>query len=116
MTGGAPLGGTVAFGETAEAAVLREFREELGISVEVVGPPVFMENIYTDEESLGHEVLAIFEVRFPQTAFADQARIAFFENDGTPCFAEWFALETRDLPDRPRLYPDGLKAHLLKRR
>ncbi len=109
-----PLGGTVEFGETAEAAVVREFREELGITVEILGPPVFMENIYTHEGSLGHEILAIFNVSFPADVFADETRIEFKEDDGTQCFAEWFALDTLDLPDRPQLYPAGLKAHLLR--
>ena len=109
-----PLGGTVEFGETAEAALIREFHEELGITVKPLGPPVFMENIYTHEGSLGHEIVAIFNITFPADAFANEGRIDFQEDDGTRCFAEWFALDTLDLPDRPRLYPEGLKAHLLK--
>ncbi len=116
MKGVRPLGGSVDFGETAEAAVIREFREELGITVETLGPPVFMENIYTHEGSPGHEILAIFDVTFPDGAFADETRIAFHEDDGTRCLAEWFSLDTLDLPDGPRLYPDGLKSHLLKAR
>ena len=109
-----PLGGTVEFGETAEAAVIREFREELGITVEILGPPVFMENIYTHEGRLGHEILAIFNIAFPADDFAGETRIEFSEDDGTKCFAEWFALDALDVPDRPQLYPAGLKAHLLK--
>ncbi len=114
VTGVRPLGGSVKFGETAEAAVIREFREELGITVETVSPPVFMENIYTHEGSLGHEVLAIFDVTFPADAFAGQTRVEFTEDNGTKCFAEWFALDTLDVPDRPQLFPQGLRAHLLK--
>ena len=109
-----PRGGSVEFGETAEGAVIREFREELGITVKVVGPPIFLENIYRHKGSLGHEILAIFDVTFPDRALADKTRIEFYENNGTRCFAEWFALDTLDIPDRPQLYPDGLKAHLLK--
>ena len=111
-----PLGGSVEFGETAEEAVIREFHEELGITVEVAGPPVFMENIYNHEGSLGHEILAIFNVTFPDAAFAEVTRIEFHEDDGTKCFAEWFSLEALDMADGPQLYPEGLKAHLLKSR
>ncbi|MBQ2263609.1 MAG: NUDIX domain-containing protein [Loktanella sp.] len=109
-----PLGGTVEFGETAEAALIREFHEELGITVAPLGPPVFMENIYSHEGSLGHEILAIFDVAFPPDAFAGKTRIAFKEDSGTECFAEWFPVETLDRPGQPRLYPEGLKAHLRK--
>lgn len=111
-----PLGGTVEFGETAEAAVIREFEEELGITVDILGPPVFMENIYTHEGSPGHEIVALFDVAFPAGAFANETRIAFHETDGTRCFAEWFDLEALDLVNQPQLYPEGLKAHLLKMR
>ncbi len=114
VTGVRPLGGTVEFGETAEDALIREFQEELGIVVKPNGAPVFMENLYTHEGRSGHEVLAIFDVTFPGGAFADQTRIAFKEDNGATCFAEWFALGPLDMPGHPRLYPDGLKRHLLK--
>jgi ADP-ribose pyrophosphatase YjhB (NUDIX family) len=109
-----PLGGSVEFGETAETTVVREFQEELGITVETRGLPFFIENIFVREGNLGHEVLAIFDVWFPDGAFADATRIAFSETDGTKCYAEWFAIDTLDLPDRPNLFPEGLKARLLK--
>lgn len=108
-----PLGGTVEFGETAEEAVIREFQEELGILVKTIGPPVFMENIFTHEGSLGHEILAIFDVGFPPEVYADETRIEFKENNGVTCFAEWFDLRSLDLSGKPQLYPQGLKPHLL---
>ncbi|UXN76185.1 NUDIX domain-containing protein (plasmid) [Devosia sp. A8/3-2] len=113
LKGVRPLGGTVEFGETAEAAVIREFREELGITVRIVGEPTFMENIYIHEGELGHEILAIFEVTFPPDAFSGQSRIAFNEDSGAECFAEWFALNRLDGTGQPQLYPAGLKAHLI---
>lgn len=108
-----PLGGTVEFGETVEVAVVREFQEELGITVKAVSPPTFMENIFVHESSLGHEIVAIFDVSFPANTFVAEDRIQFTEDSGTTCFAEWFSLDSLDLPDGPQLYPSGLKAHLL---
>lgn len=107
-----PLGGTVQFGETAEAAVVREFREELGITVRPLTPPLFVENIYTHEGCPGHEILAIFDVEFPAGAYADSARVAFDEDNGVRCIAEWFSLDELDQPGGPVLYPAGLKARL----
>jgi len=111
-----PLGGTVEFGETADAAVIREFQEELGITIKIVGGPAFLENIYSHEGSPGHEILAIFDVTFSQDTFVSQTRIAFREDNGVTCFAQWFSLDALDGPGQPRLYPAGLKAHLLNRR
>jgi 8-oxo-dGTP pyrophosphatase MutT (NUDIX family) len=104
-----PLGGSVEFGERADVAVVREFREELEIDVTVVGAPLVAENIYMHEGTLGHEVLFIYEVAFPAGAFSGQERIAFCEDDGTPCFAGWYDLDTLNGPGQLALFPDGLK-------
>lgn len=111
-----PLGGSVDFGESAEAAVIREFLEELGIAVATRGAPVFMENLYTHEGHRGHEILAIFDVVLPEGAFDGQDRIAFHEDNGMLCHAEWFDLASLDQPGGPELFPTGLKAHLVGRR
>lgn len=106
-----PLGGSVEFGETAQAAVIREFQEELGIDVQVLGPPIFLENIYTHEGQTGHDVMAVYEVAFPPGAFATDTRIAFHDGE-ILCHAEWVDIDTLDIPGRPDLYPTGLKARL----
>ena len=111
-----PLGGGVAFGETAQDAVIREFREELGIAVEIVGPPFFLESIYTHHGSVGHEIVALFEIRLPDGCFSDTDHIDFREDDGTPCRAAWFALDALDRPGGPELYPAGLKERLRRMR
>ncbi|MFK7870235.1 MAG: NUDIX hydrolase [Roseobacter sp.] len=113
LKGVRPLGGSVEFGETAQGALVREFHEELGVPVTIKSPPFFIENIYHHEGNLGHELLAVFDVSFPQGAYDHQDRIAFTEHDGYRCHAEWFALDTLDLPNGPKLFPDGLKTRLL---
>lgn len=109
LTGLRPLGGTVEFGETAKDAVKREFREELGIDILVGNNPFFMENIYSHEGTMGHEVLAVFDVEFPKDAFASVSQIAFTEDNGTACIAEWVSLDSLDLDGGPKLFPEGLK-------
>lgn len=110
-----PLGGTVEFGETAAEALIREFREELGVTVAPLGPPVFMENIYLHEGAQGHEVLAIFEAACAEGALPGGMRFAFHEDDGSPCFARWVALDALDTPEGPALFPSGLKTVLEER-
>lgn len=111
-----PLGGTVEFGETAEAAVMREFDEELGINVTVQGAPFFFENIYKHEGAIGHEILAIFNVTTPRNAFSDDKRIAFHEDNGALCHANWYALEDLDTGEGPALFPRGLKPRIIAAR
>jgi 8-oxo-dGTP pyrophosphatase MutT (NUDIX family) len=110
-----PLGGAVEFGETTEVAVIREFKEELGIAVKTIGPPIFMENLYLHQGVQGHEIIAMFNVVFLSDVYAGETRIEFNESNGLKCFAEWFNIEELDLPDRLQLFPVGLKDVLLRR-
>ncbi len=96
-----PLGGTVEFGETAEAAVIRKFQEELGVAVKTVGQPFFMEHLYTHEGSFGHELIILFAVMFPWRAFASEDRLQFREDIGVTGFAEWLPLTNLVVPVGP---------------
>ena len=64
---GRPLGGTVEFGELWQYALIREFQEEIGVGIELNGDPIVLENIYTRHGALGHEILFVSEIIFPQT-------------------------------------------------
>lgn len=108
-----PLGGEIEFGESWRAALMREFNEELGIAVSLRGAPLMLENIFVHEGATGHEVMFISEVEFPDTAFRDQDRIDFREDNGAEIVARWFDLADLDVEDGPRLFPTGLKGLLL---
>lgn len=109
LKGVRPLGGGVQFGERWQAALVREFNEELGAAITIEGHPLVMENIYDHEGATGHEVVFISEVKFVEDPFADRDSIAFREDDGTRAVARWFDLASLDLDDGPKLYPRGLK-------
>jgi ADP-ribose pyrophosphatase YjhB (NUDIX family) len=63
-----PLGGGIEFGETAELAVCRELREELGVELLDVRLVGVLENIFYGFGRDGHEIAFIFGCRL-----ADQA-------------------------------------------
>ena len=114
LIGVRPLGGSIEFGEPWQAALKREFQEELGVEVEVLGPPMVLENIYTHQGETGHEVLFIAEVRFRVDETTNS--IQFHESDGAACTARWFELDQLDQPGGPALFPAGLKIALQKMR
>ena len=109
-----PLGGRLEFGETWRDALVREFNEELGISVDVIGDPVILENIYTHQGETGHEVTFVSDVTFPSDAYRGDGPIEYFEDNGQKCIARWYDLKDLDCGGL-ELYPNGLKAKLLER-
>jgi 8-oxo-dGTP pyrophosphatase MutT (NUDIX family) len=102
-----PPGGGVEFGETSEAALRREFREELDVEltgIEYVGA---LENLFGFEGRTGHEVVFVYRVELPPDDRLHTDRVAGRESDGTPFEARWLSLD--DVRNGSAiLYPTGL--------
>ncbi len=65
------LGGTIEFGELGADAVVREFREELGVEMTVRHYLGTLENLFTFEGEPGHELVRIDELEPLDRSFLD---------------------------------------------
>ena len=101
-------GGRVALGETAEEALLREVREELGVEARIVRPLWLNQAFFTEEVSgeRYHELCLYFLTDFSGTALDDKGNtFTLAEGRHTHQF-EWLDLDSlRDT----HFYPNFLK-------
>jgi ADP-ribose pyrophosphatase YjhB (NUDIX family) len=104
-----PLGGGVEFGESAEEAVRREMREELGAEIEAVTRVGVLENRFTYEGRARHEIVFVLDARFADPALAGRAELPVLEGGWTP--ARWVPLDTFR-SGAARLVPEALLALL----
>jgi ADP-ribose pyrophosphatase YjhB (NUDIX family) len=101
-----PLGGSIEFQERAQDAVVREFKEELGV---VVIEPVllgFLENIFTYDDEPGHELVVMFEVKLQDQELYQKGWFPRLDREGRAVWKDVTSLS------RAPLYPTGLLALL----
>ncbi|HRW18961.1 MAG TPA: NUDIX domain-containing protein [Dermatophilaceae bacterium] len=99
-----PSGGGVEFGETAVTALVREFREEFDLAIEVGARLGVVENIFTFAGEPGHEILFLHAARLADPAAYAIERFECLDHPDQ--YAVWRdpALTHAEVP----LYPDGL--------
>jgi len=102
-----PLGGHVEFGESREVALRREFLEELGTEIDIVGDWRMFENIYAHEDVRGHEYILCASIGLLDTSLYSQDRIVFSEDSGAESIARWFSVKQCKRGEIA-LFPDGL--------
>jgi 8-oxo-dGTP pyrophosphatase MutT (NUDIX family) len=103
-----PLGGTIEFGERGEETVRREFREEINADLTEVRYLGTLENIYTDGEMRGHEIVLVYDGRLTDISFYKKEVIQGDEL-GVSFRAVWKRLDEFG-SGKPPVYPDGLLA------
>ena len=109
-----PLGGTIEFGEYSRDTVVRELREEIDAEVADLEYLDTIENIFTYNGQMGHEIVLIYEGTFVDQAIYDKGMLQGIEDDGVPIKAVWKSLNDFRNGQEP-LYPEGLLELLTKR-
>lgn len=102
------IGGKVEMNETAEEAVLREVKEELGIDAEIVRPTFFAQNFYTDDVDgkKYHEVALYYLLDVSKTDILCKGKKFVIQEGKHTLFFEW--LEIAELENK-YLYPLFIK-------
>lgn len=107
------LGGGIDFGETSQAALAREFQEEIQAELTDVEYITCLDNIFTYNGKPKHELIQLFRARFVDDSFYQmQKQFRLVEGDRIDA-AFW--IETRQvLAGNYRLVPESCLQYLRK--
>lgn len=101
-----PIGGSIEIGEKSMDALLREFEEELQVTVVINGYMGCIENIFYINEQVGHEIIQVYRVSFTEEENYSKEKFEISEG-GKLSFAKW--INIADFIDGDKiLYPDSL--------
>ena len=102
-----PLGGTIEFGESSSHTIIRELQEEIGAKVINTRYLTTLENIFTYQGELGHEIVLIFSGEFADKSIYETPQLEGCEDNGEAFIAVWKSLADFSDGQTP-LYPTGL--------
>jgi ADP-ribose pyrophosphatase YjhB (NUDIX family) len=100
------LGGGVELGERSVEAVVREIAEELHATLLEPRLLGVLENVFTYDGELGHEVVFVYAGRLAEGDVVPPAG-GWYDDVGTPMWVEWRPLEPDPTAEALPLYPDG---------
>ncbi len=102
------LGGGIEFFETSQEALKREFKEELGIDIEVDDYCGISENIFTFQGKKGHELVLLYNIKIKDE---DYKEIYPMIDDDGESEAIWVNIE--DFKNNSKiLYPEEIFKYL----
>lgn len=105
-----PVGGTVEIGENSKHTVIREVKEE--INADITDPKLLgvIENIFTYQDQIGHEIDFIYEAELMDSKLYNNEKIKGIEGT-TPYNAVWKPLKFFN-NNNVKLVPEGLSTLL----
>ena len=98
-----PLGGHVEVGEKGEETIRREMQEELKCDLRNVRFLSVIENLFTYQGNVGHEIILVYEGTLTDASLYKKETFTFMEG-GREAEAAWFSkadVEKENLPIYP---------------
>lgn len=109
-----PLGGGVEFGEYGIDAVRRELQEELRSDIADIQYLTTLENIFTYQGMLGHQIVLLYQCRLLDKSLYDKDIIYYEDEFDDAIFHEHAVWKPLSFFENggPLLVPDGLLEYL----
>jgi ADP-ribose pyrophosphatase YjhB (NUDIX family) len=101
-----PLGGGIEFGEYGDQALIREMCEEIGAEVVNVRYLATLQNIFTHNGRMGHEIVLLYAADFADPSMYESGAFARANDNGQPISVMWKPLA--DFAAGAFLVPIGL--------
>ncbi|PFJ13142.1 DNA mismatch repair protein MutT [Bacillus cereus] len=101
-----PLGSSIEFGERSTSKIIREFKEELGVQVNITAYVGCLENILSVNDEISHETIQLYILHFLDTSL-HTIDIILLRNEQTKSYAKWIPI-TAFFQGEKILYPNGL--------
>ncbi|QCR31949.1 NUDIX hydrolase [Lysinibacillus sp. SGAir0095] len=102
-----PIGGGIEYGETSSDALKREMLEEIEAKINNLNYLGTIENIFTFNGDLGHEVVFVYDAEFVDKSFYDKSSFLGQEDNGATFKLLWKPISDFT-NNKLNLVPDGL--------